>query len=360
MLPKNTKPASLFSVNLNPGGFSVARPRQSAPPQAITIRSYAELDWLLQAFADGKFTLLYILSRPGRGKTELAKTIAKSDWLVRQGYNTAVRIYCDLFYYRNKPVILDDICGLDQKEPGQYLLTSLCQTTQTKTVSHNAASKILEDSGIPNQFLTTSKVLILANRTGSGAHWGAILDRAMLYYFDPTVPEMHNYAATWFPKTAQEVYGFIAENLDHFDPERFSLRAYHQGRQLWLAKGDWQGYLRSLWQTDLHFGFDAIMQDATLSNPQKMARAIKELGLPKTTAYVWAEKWRHEHDDAPKPAKQARGEEPPEVDIEAIEADLRGGSLGGAHDDESTQLAAEILPIDGPLPNGKLKAVVLD
>jgi hypothetical protein len=288
------------------------------------IRTYAELVWLLKAFAHGSFLLLYILSRPGRGKTQLAKIIAEPDWLVRQGYNTAVMMYRDLFFYRHKEVILDDICGLDAKPQGQHLLTSLCQTTPTKVITHNAASTILDNDSIPHQFRTASRVLIMANRTGSGPHWPAILDRAALYYFDPTIPEMHNYAAGWFPRTAQEVYGFVAENLHRFDPERVSLRAYEHARQLWVAKGDWQSYLRSLWQSDLHFAFDDIMQDAGLSNPQKMARAIKELGLSKTTAYVWAEKWRREHEDAPKPVQQATGEDPPEADIAAIEAELNG------------------------------------
>ena len=64
---------------------------------------------------------------------------------------------CDQF------VAIDDVDALYADRSGVRLLKCLCQTEEEKTVAWHSDAKSLERQGIPREFVTRSRVAIIAN-----------------------------------------------------------------------------------------------------------------------------------------------------------------------------------------------------
>lgn len=144
---------------------------------------------------------LIVVGPPGLGKSytveESLKTASVMDMLrgnvkyeVMRGSISPLGMYCKLYEHRdpNSVIIFDD-CDASFKDPLILdLLKVALDTTKHRTVQWNTNSKILDQKGIPNNFLFEGGCIVITNikfertRGQVGDHLAAIQDRS--HYID--------------------------------------------------------------------------------------------------------------------------------------------------------------------------------
>ena len=108
-------------------------------------------------------------------------------------------MYTKLYRYRDKFVVIDDVDSLYADRNGVRLVKCLCQTEPEKTVAWHSAARPLEREGIPREFVTTSRVIIICNDWKSlNRNVMALQDRGHTLVFEPTAEEVHQKTGEWF------------------------------------------------------------------------------------------------------------------------------------------------------------------
>jgi hypothetical protein len=93
--------------------------------------------------------------------------------------------------------VIDDVDDLYADRAGVRLLKCLCQTEEERAVAWHSDAKSLERQGIPREFVTKSRVVIIANDWKTlGANVAARQDRGHVLLFQPGVAEVHRKAGT--------------------------------------------------------------------------------------------------------------------------------------------------------------------
>jgi hypothetical protein len=100
----------------------------------------------------------------------------------------------------------------------------VCQTDEEKAVAWLSDARSLEKQGIPREFATKSRVIMISN------------DRKTL---NKNVAEVHRKAGTWFVDA--EIYEWFAKNLHRV--RHPSLRHYVRAKELKAAGMDWTDVL---------------------------------------------------------------------------------------------------------------------
>jgi hypothetical protein len=145
-------------------------------------------------------------------------------------------MYVKLFRHRDQFIVIDDVDDLYADRSGIRLLKCLCQTEEEKAVAWHSDAKSLERQGIPREFVTKSRVVIIANDWQTlNKNVAALQDRGHVLLFQPSAAEVHRKAGTWFDDP--EIYEWFAKNLDRVREP--SLRHYVRAKQLKAAKMDW-------------------------------------------------------------------------------------------------------------------------
>jgi hypothetical protein len=208
-----------------------------APPHALRLTGYAELEAYVRAFAAGHLHLLMLFGPPGVGKSREVRSALDPQvgWI--SGQATPLGIYLQAFAYRHQPLVLDDIDGLYADRSGIRLLKALCQTEPVKTLGWHTLTPILELRDVPTQFTTTSRLALIGNDWKTlNADVAALEDRGHVLFFEPTALEVHRQAAGWF--WDQEIFDFVAAQLHLIG--QHSLRTYRQAWELKQAGLDWR------------------------------------------------------------------------------------------------------------------------
>lgn len=215
-----------------------------SPDNAIIVSTYQELDKFVRGFSDGHLNLLVLIGAPGLQKSQnVRQALGKSAcWI--EGNATPFRIYCKLWAYRDRLVILDDVDSLYANHNGVRLLKCLCQTEPQKRVAWDSDAATLDREGIPRQFTTASRLAIIANQWKTlNDNVAAVEDRGHIVLFRPTALEVHLRTAEWF--WDQEIFDFIGEQLSLIvNP---SMRTYIQAWELKQSRMDWKGMLLNRW-----------------------------------------------------------------------------------------------------------------
>ena len=205
---------------------------------AVVLRTYADLAKYVQAFAAGHINLLILVGPPGLAKSRTVREHLPEDSCWIEGNATAFGIYQALYRHRNEFIVIDDVDSLYADKHGVRLLKCLCQTEREKSVGWHSASRQLERAGIPREFKTASRVVIICNDWKTlNRNVAALQDRGHVLEFSPTPREVHNLASTWFSDT--EVLDWFETNLHCF--EHLSLRLYLRAAELKAAGLDWKG-----------------------------------------------------------------------------------------------------------------------
>ncbi len=207
------------------------------PSHAVRVRNYAELEQYVRAFAEGHLNLLMIFGPPGVGKSRCVRHAFGSQVCWIGGQATPFGIYLQAYEHRHKPMVLDDVDGLYADRAGIRLLKALGQTEATKTVSWQSDAPTLDRRGVPRQFTTTSRVMLVGNSWKTlDADTAAVEDRGHFLVFEPYPLEVHLQAARWF--WDQEIFDFVGEHL-HLMAQH-SLRTYRHAAELKAARIEWR------------------------------------------------------------------------------------------------------------------------
>lgn len=247
------------------------------------LSTYAEARKVIGAFAQPNgLNFVVMVSPPGVGKTNTFKALCAENMLYLQGSVSPVKMYCELFHNRNKPVVFDDVDELFDTKAGVNLIKCLGQTDKVKHLMWEKASSVLREEDVPNQFVTRSRLLIFANcLVAMEENLGAALDRAHSYWFDPPPNEVHREVHKWFRD--REIFRFIESNLDQI--ERLNMRDYVKAKELKEAGLDWRDTLLKKWHADPKLAaMISLLADVSLS-PSERQLQFKKLGFGEEATY---------------------------------------------------------------------------
>jgi hypothetical protein len=252
-------------------------------PRLITQRSYEGAKSWVANFVNGGFNLLFLIGRPGLGKSQLALQALgdrRHAWI--DCHAAKLGFYCKLYEHRDEPVVIDDENTLIA-DPGKLaLMNSLCQTNPVKTLRWDSTTRLLEDRGVPAEFRTTSPVLVITNRVRNiSPQTAAMLDRGQPILFDPPPAEIHREVADWFAD--KEIHDFIGEWLP-FVPE-LSMRDYIKAREIKKAGMDWQTLLHRQWKCSRLARVAKLRADPSFASEEERVQAFVTAGGSRATYF---------------------------------------------------------------------------
>jgi hypothetical protein len=205
------------------------RRRRGLPSRIVRIRTYEKLEQYLKAFAEGHFDLLILVGTGGAGKSRAAKAALAGKACVIEGNATAFGIYQKLYRHKDELIVIDDIDDLYADKAAVRLLKCLCQSEEEKCIGWHSDSRSLERQGIPREFSTKSRVIIVSNDWQTlNKHVAALQDRGHVVSFEPTAAEVHQRVRAWFDD--EEIYEWLGRNLHRIREP--SQRHYRNARQL--------------------------------------------------------------------------------------------------------------------------------
>jgi len=309
--------------------FFDAEMTMAKPDNAIDIETYKELADYVRAFSEGHFNLLIIIGQPGLQKTRLVRDALGQRsvcWL--EGNATPFAFFCELWWYRDEPIVIDDLDAIYRDRAAVRLLKCLCQTELSKTVSWNSAANLLKSEAIPRRFRTRSPVAIIVNEWKTlNRNVQAIEDRGHVIFFQPTSLEVHERVAEWF--WDQEIFDFIGLHLHLM--VRPSMRYYVLAYEKKQAGLDWRSALLQRFVSGTARVVANLLADPSYDSEEDRARAFTAVsGYARSTYFrVKAELYAQ----VPPPNITLRRKSPPAVDT-AIPEDIvailrqRFGKLG--------------------------------
>lgn len=213
-----------------------AAKRRHKPHKVVHVTTYAQLDQYLAAFAKGHFHLLIIVGAGGLAKSRSLRAALGGNGCWIEGNATPFGMYLKLYRHRDEFVVIDDVDGLYADRSGIRLLKCLCQTEEEKVVAWHSDARSLERQGVPREFTTKSRVVIIANDWKTlNKNVAALQDRGHVLFFQPTTTEVHRKAGTWCDDA--EIYDWFSRNLHRVRAP--SLRHYVRARELKAAGMDW-------------------------------------------------------------------------------------------------------------------------
>ena len=205
-------------------------------PKVLHLSSYDRLEAYLGAFAQGHFNLLILVGAGGLAKSRSVRAVlnGKACWI--EGNATPFGMYTRLYRHRDQFVVIDDVDALYADRSGVRLLKCLCQTEEEKAIAWHTDARSLERQGIPREFTTKSRVVIISNDWKTlNRNVAAFQDRGHVLLFEPDAAEVHRKAGTWFDD--REIYDWFAANLHRVREP--SMRHYVRARELKAAGMDW-------------------------------------------------------------------------------------------------------------------------
>ena len=210
--------------------------RFSRVKQAIVVTTYADLEAFIGAFAAGHINLVILLGSPGLAKSRsVRRMLSDACWI--EGNASPFGMYLRLYEARDRFIVIDDVDSLHSDKNGVRLLKCLCQTEDEKTVAWPSAARELKKEGVPREFVTKSRAIIISNDWKTlNRNVSAVEDRGHTIHFRPNALEVHTKTGEWFCDS--EIFEWFGSNLHRIvEP---SMRLYFRARELKLAGLDWR------------------------------------------------------------------------------------------------------------------------
>ena len=222
----------------------------TVPRDVIPVTTYEQLDRYLGKFSSDELGLVLLLGRPGTGKSEgVKRALSVPDStagdarrpggspLYVEGHMQPFGLYRQLWEFRDRPIVLDDLDRLYADPNCVRLLKPLCNTVKQKRL-HWLSNLTMSEGQLPSSFVTSSNVILIANEWKSlNPNVRALEDRAIILHFDPSNEEVHRKVREWLDDP--EVYAFIGEVMAL--APALSMRHYWKGSQLRRAGlDDWR------------------------------------------------------------------------------------------------------------------------
>jgi len=213
-----------------------ASAKAGKPHKVLHLSTYDRLEAYLGAFAGGHFNLLILVGSGGLAKSRSVRAALNGSACWIEGNATPFGMYAKLYRHRDEFVVIDDVDALYADRSGVRLLKCLCQTEEEKAVAWHSDARSLERQGIPREFTTKSRVVIISNDWKTlNKNVAALQDRGHVLLFQPDAAEVHRKAGTWFDDA--EIYQWFGDNLNRVREP--SMRHYVRARELKAAGMDW-------------------------------------------------------------------------------------------------------------------------
>lgn len=278
------------------------KPRPTpVPANAIRVPDYAQLRHWADGFRDDKFNLLFVVGRPGLGKTRIVRgALAGRDHLLLEGHVTPLMMYAQLYRHRDRPVVIDDEDSVHSDPQKVRLMKCLCDSEPAKRLAWQSTSKLLEEMGLPTSFETASKVAVVTNHLSAvNPHTAALFDRGSVLSFEPSAREVHGQVATWFGDL--EILAFF-ERWRRVIPTP-SMRLYVKAKEMKGAGIDWRGVLMGQWRAGKLWLVEAVQRDPVPSTEEERAAAFEARGGgARATYFRHLRRWRLAVGKTPEPA----------------------------------------------------------
>lgn len=134
--------------------------------------------------------LLIIQGTTSNGKSYQVKKILRElqcKYTLTNGYSTPLDFYQNLYYNRDKILLLDDAEGiLNDKKVLSILKCAIETTNELRETSYNTS----KDIGVPHKFYFKGKIIIIVNSIPDTIHTRAVQKRAITYNFKPDYEDM--------------------------------------------------------------------------------------------------------------------------------------------------------------------------
>jgi len=291
------------------------------PEGAEVVRTFLQYEELVAAYFQGRYQLLIVIGRPGLMKSHAFETrLGPTSHLIK-GWAAPLQAYMESYWHRNKLLIFDDSEVLWKRPGGRVLMRSLCEHKLQKLVQWISTTPALVKAGVPQSFLTSSKLALIANRFvfGDVEEYYAIVDRGHLVYFDPPPVEVHQQVAEWF--WDQQIYNHVGERLHLLD--NISARLYIKCWERKQAGGDWRKLIEEAYCRDSNFRIvQAFEVDPAFKTVEdRVRRFIEQTGACRATYFnIKRELTENDRLTAFKkldvPVRELRGEPPAEPNLE--------------------------------------------
>jgi hypothetical protein len=235
------------------------------PRGARSLRTYQEFESYLVDFVQGRYHFLWVVGRPGVGKSESIKAAVRVQkaFCSKGGQLTPLAFYIACYHHRGQPVILDDGEHLLGNGIGKRLVSALADTSPAKLMCWATTSRALGE--VPPRYFTDSPLCIISNRATADE---AIQSRAVTLHFDPTNSEIHGAVARWY--WDQEIHDWFGRHATRLEP--LDVRWYVVADQDKRSGRDWQRLLLKAHAIDRA---SALVQDIE-ADPNYPARKDKE------------------------------------------------------------------------------------
>jgi hypothetical protein len=262
---------------------AVKRRRHGQPHKALHVATYDRLEAYLRAFAAGHFHLLILVGAGGLAKSRSVRAAldGKACWI--EGNATPFGMYVKLYRHRDQFVVIDDVDALYADRSGVRLLKCLCQTEEAKAVAWHTDARSLERQGIPREFTTKSRVVIITNDWRTlDRNVAALQDRGHVLFFEPGAAEVHRQAGTWFDDA--EIYDWFARNLHRVREP--SLRHYVRAKELKAAGMDWTEVLAAESENRrARLAAELLASDAYASTTERVKAFVEQKGGCRATFF---------------------------------------------------------------------------
>jgi len=192
-----------------------------------------------------------------------------------EGNATPFGMYVKRYRHRDQFVVIDDVDALYADRSRVRLLKCLCQTEEEKPVAWHSDARSLERQGIPREFTTKSRVVIIANDwKTTDKNVAALQDRGHVLLFQPDAAEVHRKAGTWFDDA--EIYLWFAANL--LRVREPSMPHYVRARELKAAGMDWTEILAAETENKRARLAAELLASAAHASTAAQAKAFVEQG----------------------------------------------------------------------------------
>ena len=249
--------------------------RKKQTRATLRLTTYDQLQQYLSAFSQGCFHLVILIGAGGLAKSRMVRSILNGNSCWIEGNATPFGMYGKLYRHRDQFVVIDDVDALYADRNGVRLLKCLCQTEDQKKIAWHSDARRLERQGVPSEFTTKSRVVIISNDWKTlNRNVAALQDRGHVLFFQPTAAEVHRYAGTWFDDP--EIYEWFAKNLHRIREP--TLRHYVRAKELKTAGMDWTKVLADESENPRARLAAALLENPVYSSTAARVQAFIEQG----------------------------------------------------------------------------------
>lgn len=223
------------------------------------------------------------------GNAGVGKTRGVMNRLVKFGvpyalynsYSTPLAFYEMLYRNNGKTVVLDDVNTLLRNPLAVALLKAALFSVGTeRLITYSSTAKVLEDRGLPAQFIFTGRVILILNEIPSSLKetFQALLSRVYEYKLELTKQEKLKLVEIVFKtsdvfgieeKPLWELYLFLESVLDFSNLHKFNVRTALRAAEIWKLQGAEKAkpMIMDLMETDLKLKAFVMIEDGGAALP---------------------------------------------------------------------------------------------